>query len=214
MADANSQWHGTFRKILVPYGTSSIYDENGVCFHFQRQDVMDKFEDYKKAWLESFGKSTKMKPEDFQNFWDWLKWVVSSDGFTTKNTKNALHFDDFKQFGLSEELVFELLNQILFEPKSQLHLISNSSLVEKDPDFTILNKFARLSRAFKFKLTDDWVYFIPCREWFPNTIMPSLVKFSRDLNLAGTLFENYLKEISDYYGKSGISKSNFLHLGP
>ncbi len=191
LTDANSEWHGTFRKILVPYGTSSVYDFAGVVYHFQRSQINDNFDVFKDSWLRTFGEQTNMKPNDFQGFWDWLKWVVSPNGFTLDDTHNATHFDGFSSFGLTRELVFELLNQILVCPTSQFDLISNRNLTKRDPHMIVLSKLARISTAFKLDCSHGGIFFVSCREWFPNTIMPSLVNFTRALNIAGTLFEKY-----------------------
>jgi hypothetical protein len=204
LKDANAEWHGTFRKILVPYGTSTVYDEYGTAFRFQINTIKDHFEDFKIAWRKTFGKSIRISPEDFEKLWDWLKWVVSPDGFTQQDTKTATWFDEYKKFGLREDLVFEVLDQILPDLNSQRYLISTKSLAQKDPALLFSSKLARISRGFKLPYSEGWIYFVTCREWFHNTIVPAFVEFVRSLNLAGPLFEEDIATISSFYSKTGL----------
>lgn len=213
LKDANAEWHGTFRKIVVPYGTSTAYDESGSSFRFQRDTIKDHFEDFKKAWKKIFGKSTRMSPQDFEKLWDWLKWVVSPDGFTEKYTKTATWFDEYKKFGLRKDLVFEVLDQILPDLNSHQYLISTKYLTQKDPTLALSSKLARVSRGFKLPCSESWIYFAACREWFYNTIMPVFVEFARSLHLAGSLFEEDIAMISSFYSTTGLQTGSLSSFG-
>ncbi|MEM3697462.1 MAG: hypothetical protein QXQ94_08210 [Candidatus Bathyarchaeia archaeon] len=213
LKDANAEWHGTFKKVVVPYGISTVYDSFGSTFRFKRTTIKEHFHEFKNAWRKVFGRSTEMEPEDFEALWDWLKWVVSPDGFTEQNTNNALWFDEYKKFGLKRDMVFEVFNQILPDLSSKQHLISTKNLTKKDPTFLIVNELARISRAFKLPCSSGWIYFVNCREWFYNTIVPVFADFVRSLNLAGPSFEESVAAISSFYSKVGLQAKNLSSFG-
>jgi hypothetical protein len=52
LKDANEQWHGTFRKVMFPYGTSTAHDESGASFSFDRTEIKDHFDTFKETWNE------------------------------------------------------------------------------------------------------------------------------------------------------------------
>lgn len=213
LKDANAEWHGTFRKMVVPYGISTVYDSFGSTFRFKRSLIKEHFHEFRSAWQKVFGKSIEMEPEDFEAIWDWLKWVVAPNGFTGQNTNNALWFDEYDKFGLKKDLVFEVFDQILPDPNSKQHLISTKNITKKDPTFLTLNELARISLAFKLPCSDGWIYFVNCREWFYNTIVPVFVEFARSLNLAGPSFEEDVAAISTFYSKVGLQAKNLSSFG-
>ncbi|MHA1834623.1 MAG: hypothetical protein ACTSV7_11630 [Candidatus Baldrarchaeia archaeon] len=213
LKDANAEWHGTFRKIVVPYGISTAYDSFGSTFRFKRATIKEHFQEFRKAWQKVFGRSIEMEPEDFEALWNWLKWVVSPEGFTERNTDNALWFNEYEKLGLKRDMVFEVFNQILPDLNSKQYVISTKNLTKKDPALLIVNELARISRAFKLPCSDGWIYFVNCREWFYNTIVPVFVEFARSLNLAGPSFEENVATMSSFYSKVGLQAKNLSSFG-
>ena len=110
LRDANEQWHGTFRKIVFPYGTSTAHDEYGASFSFDRTQIKSHFGIFKDVWNESFQTDTEMTSSDFEKLWDWLEWVTSQDGITENNQTRATYFDDYQDLGLKKNLVFRTLD--------------------------------------------------------------------------------------------------------
>ena len=205
LRDANEQWHGTFRKILVPSGESTAHDESGASFSFKRSLVKDHFDVFKLCWKETFGTETKMKPEDFDKLWDWLDWVVSFQGITENNQNNATYFTDYVAFGLDKILVFQTLDEVLPKAQDCLDMISLKELAKPDSYSNAFFDIAQVARGFRLATSKGLVYFFPCRKWFYNKIMPVFVKFVRKLELAGSSFEEDVNTISSFYSRSGVT---------
>jgi len=213
LKDANAEWHGTFRKMKIPYGFLTALYETGTSFLFDRKLIMKKFDVFRCAWKRVFGENTNMNSDDFEKFWDLFKWVVCPDGFTVDSQDNATHFDDYKKIGLKKDLIFEVLNQILPDIRTKVDLISTRALSQRGSIFIFLGELARLAHAFKIQSSKGWVYFVSCREWFYNTVMPVFVEFTKSLHLAGQLFEENINLISSLYTKMGVKKKGLSSLG-
>jgi len=213
LKDANEQWHGTLRKILFPYGTSTARDEFGASFSFDRGNIKEHFEVFKEIWNEVFQTDTKMTVFDFQKLWDWLEWVISQDGITEQNQEKATYFNDYQSFGLKKSLVFETLNEVLPEVHEKLDLISSKELSKSDPNLTGHFRLADLARGFKVSCNKGFVYYLPCRKWFYNKLMPVFVRFVRKLKLHGQTFENDIALLSTFYSKVGIKLGGKSALG-
>lgn len=205
LRDANEQWHGTFRKIVVPYGTSSVHDEFGAKFSFNRSLINERFDFFKAAWNEVFNTDTKMTAADFENLWDWLKWVVSTEGVTENNQTKATHFESYKSLGLGKTFVFDTLREILPEVSNCLNKISFKELAKSDPYGLTQLDLAAIARAFRVSTPNGSVYFFSCREWFYNNIMPVFVNFARRLELPGPSFERDMQNLSSFYSKFGVA---------
>ena len=215
LRDANEQWHGTFRKILVPTGESTAHDESGASFSFKRSLVKENFEVFKLCWKETFGNETKMSSEDFEKLWDWLDWVVSFQGITENNQNNATYFTDYVSFGLDKNLVFQTLNEVLPQAEDCLNIISLKGLAQPSSYLNTFFDMAQVARGFRLATRKGVVYFFPCRKWYYNKIMPVFLKMSRKLELAGSSFENNINKISSFYSKSGVTlgaKSTFGYM--
>jgi predicted Zn-ribbon and HTH transcriptional regulator len=213
MRDANEQWHGTFRKIVVPSGTSSAHDDFGAKFLFNRSLINEYFSVFKKAWNEALSADTKMSANYFEKLWDWLKWVVSTEGVTENNQTKATHFESYKSFDLDKTFVFDILKEILPEISDCLTKISLRELSKSDPYGLIQLDLAAIARAFKVSTPNGWVYFFTCREWFYNRIMPIFVNFARRLEIAGPSFERDMQELSSFYSKFGVAGGEKSALG-
>lgn len=212
LKDANEEWHGTFRKFLVPYGTSTAHDEFGTTFHFNRSSIKENFRIFRETWDDVFNTNTRMNASDFEKLWNWLEWVVTTWGITKINWDEATYFDDFKGFGLEESLVFEVLDEILPDVGEKLDLISPKELSKSDPKLLIYFKLADLARGFRILSSKGTAYYLPCRQWFYNKIMPVFIRFARKLKLAGKSFEEDIELFSTLYSKAGIKtggKSSF-----
>jgi hypothetical protein len=213
LRDANEQWHGTFRKILVPSGTSSAHDEFGASFSFNRSLIKDHFDVFKACWNEVFGTDTKMTALDFEKLWDWLDWVVASEGITANNQTKATYFEDYVNFGLDKTLVFQTLGEVLPEAHDCLDIVSLKTLVQQDLYLRTHFDLANIARGFKMGTPKGFVYYFPCRKWFYNKIMPVLVKFTRQLQLAGPSFEKDMNTFSSFYSKRGVTIGGKSSLG-
>jgi len=213
LKDANEQWHGTFRRILVPYGTSTARDDFGASFSFDRTQIKDHFEVFKGIWNEVFQTDTKMTASDFEKLWEWLEWVISQDGITEKNQNKATYFSDYENFGLEKSLVFETLNEVLPEVHECLNLISLKELSKPDPNLRMHFRLADIARGFKVSSFKGLVYYFPCRKWFYNKVMPVFVRFVRKLELAGQSFEKDMSTLSTFYSKVGIKLGGTSALG-
>ena len=213
LKDANEQWHGTFRKILFPYGTSTARDEFGASFTFDRSLIKERFEVFKETWNDVFHTDTRMEPSDFESLWDWLEWVISQDGVTEKNHNKATYFSDYKEFGLEKNLVFETLNDVLPETNDRLSLISLKELSNSDPKLLGYFRLADLARGFRVATSKGVVYYFPCRKWFYNKLIPVFVRFIRKLELAGGCFEKDITLLSTFYSKAGIKLGGKSALG-
>ncbi|MDH5460160.1 MAG: hypothetical protein OEW71_03890, partial [Candidatus Bathyarchaeota archaeon] len=199
LKDANEQWHGTFRKVLFPYGTSTARDEFGASFTFDRSLIKDQFEVFKETWNEVFQTDTKMTPSDFESCWDWLEWVISQDGVTEKNQNKATYFGDYKEFGLEKNFVFKTLNEVLPKINDRLTLISLRELSNPDPNLLGYFRLAGIARGFRVVTSKGVVYYFPCRKWFYNKLIPVFVRFVRKLKLAGECFEKDITLLSTFY---------------
>jgi hypothetical protein len=213
LKNANEQWHGTFRKILVPFGTSTARDEFGASFRFNRAKIKDHFDIFKETWNEVFQTDTKMTASDFENLWDWLEWVISQDGITENNQNKATYFSDYENFGLDKELVFDTLKEILPEVQECLKLISLKELSRSDPNLRIHFRFAELARGFKILSSKGLVYYLPCRKWFYNKVIPVFIRFLRKLEYAGKSFEKDIEMLSNFYSKLGFKLGGKSALG-
>lgn len=213
LRDANEQWHGTFRKILVPYGTSTAKDEFGASFHFERTLIKKHFETFRTLWNEVFGSNSKMTASDFENLWDWLEWVVSTEGITENNQSKATYFEDYKGFGLNKTLVFETLREVLPDLNDSSSIISLRELGKTDIYFRVHFDLASTARGFRVSSTKGFVYYFPCRKWFYNKIMPVFLKFAKKLKLLGPSFEKDIATFSSFYSKAGISTGDKAAFG-
>lgn len=213
LKDANEQWHGTLRKILVPYGTSTAKDELGASFSFDRGKIKDHFEVFKAIWNEVFQTDTKMTASDFEKLWDWLEWVISQDGVTEKKQEKATYFKDYQDFGLKKSLVFKTLEEVLPEVHERIDLISSKELSKFDLNLTVIFRLADLARGFRVSSSKGLVYYFPCRKWFYNKVMPVFVRFARKLELAGESFEKDIALLSTFYSKVGIKPGGKSALG-
>lgn len=216
LKDANAGWYGTFRKVLHSPGIITVANVSagGTFFQLDWKIILKNFELFKAIWNQTFHCNTAITPEDFQNFWDWLKWVVAPNGFTETNQNNATYFGDYKKFGLKKNLVFETLNQILPDLRTKQHLISTNNLSQKDPALLLLGELAHIAHGFRVLCPKERIYFVPCREWFYNAIMPVIVKFAINLKLSGPSFEKNIARIFSFYSKAGIRKGELSLLGP
>ena len=205
LRDANEQWHGTFRKILVPSGISTAHDEFGASFSFKRSLIKDHFDVFKICWKEVFGTDTKMTESDFEKFWDWLDWVVSSQGITADNQDHAAYFEDYASFGLAKTLVFQMLDEVLPQAQDCIDIISLKTLGKRDPYLHTHFHLAQVARGFRLASSKGLVYLFPCRKWFYNKIMPVFVKFTRQLKLPGSSFEEDMNTISSFYSNIGVT---------
>jgi len=213
LRDANEHWHGTLRKILVPYGTSTAKDEFGTSFSFQRSQIEDHFETFKDIWNKVFNTNTRMTITDFKKLWDWLEWVVAPDGVTERNQEKGTYFKDYKGFGLQKGLVFEVFDDVLPEVDEECDLISLSRLSKPDPRLLSYFKLANLARGFRIRSNKGKAYYFPCRKWFYNKIMPVFIRFARKLELAGQSFEEDILSLSTFYSKAGIKLGGKSTLG-
>lgn len=213
MRDANEQWHGTFRKIVVPSGTSSAHDEFGAKFFFNRSLISEHFDVFKEAWNEVLSADTKMSAVNFKKLWDWLKWVVSTEGVTENNQTKATYFESYKNFDLDKTFVFETLKEILPEINDCLNIISFGELSKSDPYGLMQLDLSAIARAFKVSTFNGFVYFFACREWFYNRIMPIFVNFARRLEIAGASFESDMQKLSSFYSKFGVAEGEKSALG-
>lgn len=213
MRDANEQWHGTFRKIVVPTGTSSAHDEYGAKFFFQRSLIKERFDVFKKSWNEVLNVDTKMSAENFERVWDWLKWVVSIGGVTENNQTKATHFESYKSFEFEKTFVFEILKEVLPEINDYMDKISFKELSKPDPYGLMQGNLADIARAFKVSTSNGFAYFFNCREWFYNRIMSVFVDFARRLEIAGSSFESDMQTISNFYSKVGVTGGEKSALG-
>ena len=213
LKDANAHWHGTFRKVLVPYGISTVQDEYGRSFHFNRDDIKANFAVFRKAWFQVFNETTDMTVEDFEKLWDWLEWVVCPFGFTEANQVNATYFDDYKKFGLSKDLIFQVLNHVLPDLQTAKDIISLRNLSRTDPYMLVMASLAHIARGFKVSSSKGYIYYVPCRKWFYNKLMPAFFEFARVLELAGPSFERDIALLSSFYSKAGIRKGGLSSFG-
>lgn len=213
LRDANEQWRGTLRQIAVPYGTSSAHDEFGASLLFNRSLINDHFDVFKAAWNEVLNTNTKITITDFENLWSWLKWVVSTEGVTENNQTKATNFDSYKGLGLDKTLVFDTLREILPEVRDCLNRISLRELGKPDPYGLTKANLSAIARAFKVSTPNGTAYFLTCREWFYNRIMPIFVSFARRLELAGPSFEKDMHTFSSLYSKLGVSGGGKSALG-
>lgn len=213
LKDANEQWHSTFYKFLVPYGRSTASDEFGTSFSFDRSQIKDNFDTFKEVWNEFFQTDTKMTLDDWEKLWDWLKWVITQDGITESDQSRATYFEDYKEFGLKTELVFQILKDVLPNLNEKLELISGKSLSRFDPNLTTLFMLADIARGFKIYTSKGYLYYFPCREWFYNKVMPVFIRLARKLELAGPSFEQDIEILSKVYSHSGIKLGGKSTLG-
>ena len=86
--------------------------------------ISEHFDVFKEAWNEVLSADTKMSAADFEKLWDWLKWVVSTEGVTENNQTKATYFESYKNFDLDKTFVFETLKEILPEINDCLNIIS------------------------------------------------------------------------------------------
>jgi len=213
LKDANEQWHGTFHKFVYPYGRSTARDEFGTTFSFNRDLIKENFSLFIEIWNDYFKTDSMMCVEDFEKIWDWLKWVITQDGITYNDQTNAKYFDDYENFGLKKEVVFQVLNDILQDPSEKMELISRKELSQFDPNMSVLFKLADLARGFKIETSRGYVYYLTCREWFYNKLIPVFIRFLRKLEYAGPLFEKDIEMVSEIYSHSGIKLGGKSSLG-
>jgi hypothetical protein len=213
LRDANAQWHGTLRKVMVPYGTSSAHDKFGSSYFFDRSLINDHFAKFKSAWNETFNTDTKMTAADFEKIWDWLKWVVSVEGITENNQTKATHFESYKSFDLDKTLVFETLKETLPDIDDFRSKIALREVVKADFYGLMQSNLSRIARTFKVRSPNGFAYYFTCREWFYNTIMPVFVNFARSLELAGPSFEKDIDTFSKFYSEAGITTGGKSAIG-
>lgn len=211
---ANSQWYGTFRRVLNLYGTIPVADPlGGAFFKLDLKFIEENFELFKTTWNQTFQCNTTMTFEDFKNLKDWLKWVVAPSGFTETDQSGSLHFDSYIGFGLRKELVFETLNQVLPDVRTKHHLISTKNLSKKDPFLFVFAHLAQIAHGFKISGPERWSYFVPCREWFYNAIMPVFVRLVSKTKMRGRLFEENMARVLSFYSKTGVREGSQAPLG-
>lgn len=213
LKDANSEWRGTFRKVLVPTGTSSAQDECGRIVSFQRKEISKHFKEFKDAWKKVFGTDPLFDQVEFEKLWDYFKWVTCPDGLTSKNTENATFFEDYESFKMSREMVFGILNDILPDLNSRIDVISTKNLTRNDPYLRILGDLASVAHGFRLNCSAGWIYFLTCREWFYNTIMPTFVDFIKRIRLEGSSFERDIASFCAFYSKMGILTGGLSSVG-
>lgn len=182
-------------------------------FFFNRSLISERFDVFKEAWNEVLSADTIMTAADFEKFWDWLKWVVSTEGVTENNQTKATYFESYKSFGLDKTFVFETLKEILPEINDCLNKISFRELSRSDPYGLLQLDLAAIARAFKVSTPNGFVYFFACREWFYNRIMPIFVNFARRIEIAGSSFERDMQKPSSFYSKFGVAGGEKSALG-
>ncbi len=213
LRDANEQWHGTFRRVAFPYGTSSARDEYGVSFTFDRSKIKDHFEVFEQCWNEVFHTCTRLTAADFEKLWDWLEWVVSEDGITVENQGHATYFADYRDFDLEKDLIFEVLDEVLPEVHERLDLSSPKELSKSDPYLLEFFRLADLARGFRVLTPKGVIYYFPCRKWFYNKLTPVFIKFCRKLGISGECFEKDVHMFFNFYSKVGIKLGGKSALG-
>jgi len=170
-----------------------VYDERGAFFCYSREYFLEEFDSFKSIWFEFFGSELPVSASEYIDFRGYFKWVVSPFGFTRKNKNKAYYLEDYK--GLSENVVFSLLDTILVNVHLQRNFISSKMLGSKDPNYSVLDKIQRGGWGFRFPSSKGMSYYLPVIEWLNNLLSPVHVRFGRTLGVAGNFFERWIEAI-------------------
>jgi hypothetical protein len=204
-----------YRTSLYPviHRTSEecFYDENGGFLCFSRDEIIEKFDLFDRIWCKIFGSKLPINATEYLNFQFWFKFVTAPFGFTKEKKTKAHNLADYED--LNEDTIFLLLNAILPDVCSKVHLISTKCLAYKDVNRRVLYDLGRLSWGFRVSFEDRISYFLPVIDWIVNVVEPVIARFGRTLNAAGTFYENWIKENVEAFARGLLGFKFTQYLG-